>query len=91
MLLNGPFRDHEGGRDSSVGTTLGHEREHLTLSPAQARQRVDLPRGAEELRDHFGVQRGAAGCDPHESLYEVAHVRHPVLQQVADAGGAVGQ
>ena len=45
----------------------------------------------EQLRDDFGIQGGTSDGDPLQRLDEVADVGHPVLQQVADAGGVVGQ
>ena len=65
--------------------------EHLALAGVEHGERVGPPGGAEELGDHFGVQRRASDGDALERLDEVADVGHPVLEQVADAGGVVGQ
>jgi len=60
---------------------------HLTLPPGERGQRIGVPAGAEKLPDHFGVEHGTAARHAADGLDEVADVRHPVLQQVADSGG----
>jgi len=45
--------------------------------------RQRLPAG-EKLRDHFGIHGGTASGDPADGVDELADVRHPVLEQVAD-------
>ena len=38
----------------------------------------------QQLRDHFGVERGAAGGEPAQRLEELGDVGDPVLQQVPE-------
>ena len=78
-------------RDGRVRPALRHEGEDLALAGRQHGERVRAPRRAEELRHHFGVQGRTSYGDALERLDEVADVRHAVLEQVADAGGVVGQ
>ena len=79
------------GGDGRVGSTFRHEGEHLPLPGAQHRDRVGVPGGPQELGHHFGVERRAAGRHPHQGFDEVAHVGHPILEQIADPGRIVGQ
>jgi hypothetical protein len=78
-------------RDGGVGAPLRHEPQDLALARGQDGERVDASRRTEKLGDDFGVQGGTSYGDPLERFDEVADVGHPVLQQVADAGGVVGQ
>ena len=64
----------------------------MSLSSGGERgQPAALPAGPEQLADHLGVQRGAAARDPLQRRGELGHVGHPVLEQVADPGGAALQ
>ncbi len=91
MLLDRPAGDDQGGRDPGVGAALGHQGEHLALARGQRGQALGVAAGAEELADHLGVEGGAAGGDPGQRVGELGHVGDPVLEQVADAGGAALQ
>ena len=86
-----PSDDHQRGGDGRVGPALRHEGEHLPLPGGQDRDRVGVPGGAQELGDHFGVQRRPPDATRTERLDEVADVGDPVLEQVADPGRIVGQ
>ena len=77
--------------DGGVGAALGHESQDLALAGGQDGERVGAARRAQELGHDFGVQGGTSYGDALEGFDEVADVGHPVLQQVADAGGVVGQ
>ena len=56
-----------------------------------AGQAAGVAAGAEELADHLRVEGGAAGGDPGQRVGELGHVGDPVLEQVADPGGAALQ
>ena len=45
---------------------------------------------AEQLADHLPVQHGAAAGHPAQRLDELVVAEHPVLEQVADPAGLVG-
>ena len=51
------------GRDGAVGATLGHEAEHLALAVGEPLERVLATGAGQQLRDHLGVERGAAAAD----------------------------
>nr|WP_311736924.1 hypothetical protein [Streptomyces sp. Ag109_G2-6] len=87
VLVHGPLGDDEPIGDLGVAVSLGHHREYLAFAFRQPAQGVAARR--EELTDHFGVERGAAGRHPVEGVEEVVDAGDPVLEQVADAG-AVG-
>ena len=91
VLFDRPLGDHELLGDGRVGAALGHQGEHLSLPGAQHRDGVGLPGGPQQLGHHLGIERGPPRGDPTQGLDEVAHVGHPVLQQVADPGRVVGQ
>ena len=84
VLLDGPLGDDEPRGDRAVRAALGHQREHLTLARAEIVERVAAAGAGEELADHLGVDRGAAGGDPVDGLEEVARLGHAVLEQVPD-------
>ena len=42
---------------------------------------------SDEGLDHFGVECHPALCDPGERVVELVEVQHPVLEQIAEAGG----
>ena len=45
----------------------------------------------EQLRDHLGIQGGAAAGDAAQRVEELVHPPDPVLQQVADRADTVGE
>jgi hypothetical protein len=91
VLLHGSLGDEQRGGDAGVRPALGHEPEDVVLAGGQGGQRVLAPSPGEELGDDLGVQRGAAGGHALHGLEEVAHVGHPVLEQVAHPLGPSGQ
>ena len=50
-----------------------------------------LSAAPDQLRDERRVERGAALGDPPHRSGELVHIRHPVLEQIADSLGALGQ
>src|SRR5580700_8861275 len=48
---------------------------------------IGAPAGAQDVRDDFGVEGGAAGCHPAQRVDELADIADAVLEQVSDAGG----
>ena len=76
--------------DAGVGAALGHQPQHLLLARGEAVHRV-VAAADHQLGDDLGVQRGAAGGDPAHRVEEVADVRDPVLEQVADRAGGLRQ
>ena len=82
-------RDDQRRGDGGVGPALGHQRQHLALAGGERGASVGRAGlAAEQLGHDLGVEGGAAGGDPAQRVDEVADVGHPVLEQVADAGGA---
>ena len=55
------------------------------------RQRVVGPVADHELGDDLGIERRAAPGDASQGVHELADVADAVLEQVADAAGAVGE
>jgi hypothetical protein len=48
---------------------------------------IGAPAGAQDVRDDFGVEGGAAGCHPAQRVDELADIADAILEQVSDAGG----
>src|SRR3954471_3649292 len=92
VLLHGARRDDHRTGDRRVGTTLGHQREHLVLARRQRPQRALVPgvAVAHQLLDDLAVQRRAAVGDAADRRHERLHVPHPLLEQVPDPALAVG-
>src|SRR5690606_8998070 len=91
VLLDGALAHHQLAGDGGVGAALGHEAEHLALAGRQPVERVAPAGAGQQLGDDLGVERRAAGADPAHGLQELGHVGDAVLQEVAEAGGVVGQ
>ena len=51
MLLDGPLGDPQLPSYAGIGAALGHEREHLSLTRAEHRQRVVTVAGSDQLGD----------------------------------------
>ncbi len=66
--LDGFGVDEEPRRDGMVRSTLSHQSENLTFTPAQPLQRVVVPRPPEQALDHLRVQGGAAGGHAPDGL-----------------------
>lgn len=85
MLFHGSLCYPEPAGDPAVGTTLRHEREHLTLT---GREDVEWIIGAlsrDKLLNKRRIHDRTASDDPLERLDEVGDVRDTPLQQVSDA------
>ena len=91
VLLDGPLGDDELVGDALVRAALGHVLEHLALARGQLVDGVVAAPPADELRDDRRVERRAALPHTPDRGGELAHVGDPVLEQVADALGALGE
>ena len=89
VLLDGVRRDDEHLGDALVRAALGHQLEHLALARRQRVQRVVAAAPAEHVRDDGRVEHRAAGGHALDGVGEQREVGHAVLEQVADALGAV--
>jgi len=66
--------------------------EHLALPAGEGRiERGGLAARSEELGHDLGIEGGPSSRDALERFDEVADIRHPILEQVPDAGGALGE
>src|ERR1700730_9749607 len=77
--------------DRRVRASLCHEVEDLPLA---FRERADGPAPfdtVDERADDRGVEYGAAGGDLGEGVHELTRMGNPVLQQIADPTGLVGE
>jgi hypothetical protein len=79
------------GRDGGVRAALRHEFEDLALARGEPGEGDVAGVRGEQLGDHLGVYGGVAGRDPPHRLDELVGVDHPVLDQISDRPGAVGQ
>ena len=86
-----PSEIDEQRRDAHVGAALGHRGQDVALARRQCLQPVVGLARDHELGDDLGVEGGPAPGDTPEGVHELADVRDPVLEQVADAAGAVRQ
>jgi hypothetical protein len=85
--LHGAFADDKPLRDTGVGEALRHELQYPPFTLGQPVQ--GTPRcGGHEPGDDLRVECRAAVGDPLGRVEEVAHLEHPVLQEVAEAGPA---
>ena len=75
--------------DRVVRAPLGHQLHHLALARRELGERVVAAGTAHELGHHLRVERRAALGHARDRLHEAIHVRHAVLEQVADAAGGV--
>jgi hypothetical protein len=85
VLLDGSWREEEGGRDAGVGPAFGHEGEHVAFARGERVEGSGVPAGGQQLADHFPVQGATADRDPSYGVGECADIGDPVLEQVADA------
>jgi hypothetical protein len=71
---------------------LGHQCQHLALPAGEGRiQHGSLAARSEELGHDLGIEGGPSSRNALERFDEVADIRHPILEQVPDAGGALGE
>ena len=89
VLLDRVRRDDEHLGDALVRAPLGHQLEHLALARRELVERVVAAAAAEHVRDDRRVEHRAAGGDAPDRVGEQREVGHAVLEQVADALGAV--
>ena len=89
MLLDGVRRDDEHLGDALVRAALGHQLQHLALARREGLERIVAAAPAEHVRDDGRVKHRPAGRDALDGVGEQREVGHAVLEQVADALGAV--
>src|SRR5215217_2705756 len=91
VLLDGAVGDDELLGDPGVGAALGHEAEDLTLPRRELVDRIVPPPPPDELRDDRRVEGRPALAHTADRVCELVHVRYAVLEQIADAFGALGE
>src|SRR4051794_3224388 len=91
MALDRALAQHELLADALVRQPLRHELEHLALARCQLREWIVSGPAPDHARHNFRVEGRPAGRDAANRIDEAAHVSNAVLQQVADAVGAVGE
>jgi hypothetical protein len=91
VLLDRARGDDERVGDRLVGAALGHQPEHLLLARAQHLERARAALARDQQPDDRRVERRSALGHPPHGLGEVVDVGDAVLEQVADALGALGQ
>jgi PAS domain S-box-containing protein len=89
VLFDSSFCNPEALRDTAIGTSLGHEREHLTLPGGQLLQWVTSRAVGDEFLHERGVDDCAASSDPFQRIDQVSNLLDPVLEEVSDAFAAV--
>ena len=75
--------------DALVRAAFRHELEHLALARGQLVERILAPAAADQLRDERGIEGGAAVRNAPHRADELVDIGDAVLQQVADALGAL--
>src|SRR5688572_869996 len=83
--------DVEGTGDRGVGVSLGHPRERGALRRRQPVDRATGRPALEHLGDDLRVERGPAVRDLSHRVDEGRGVRDALLEEVADARGAVAE
>jgi hypothetical protein len=68
---------------------FGHGAKHLALTRAEIFERV-RSNVTEEAGDDFGVQGRAPASDTSHCVDELVEVGDAVFEEIADAGGVVG-
>ena len=91
VRLDGLRAEEELLADRPVRAALRDQAEHLALPGRQLVERVVVAPAAEELRDDVGVDDGAAVRDAADGGEELVELDDPVLEQVAEALGAVAE
>src|SRR6516164_7642920 len=92
VFLDGVLGDEQPFRDRLVGPSLGHQPEYLPLPVGELLERIAVPPGpADQLAHHRRIQHRTALAYLTHAGGEPGQVRHPLLEQVADALGASGQ
>jgi hypothetical protein len=91
VLLDRAQRDHHAFRDRLVRPAFGHELEYLALARRQIFQWVVRAPPADQLRDDGRIERRPALTDATDGSGELLHVRHAVLEQIADTLGVLAE
>jgi hypothetical protein len=91
VLLDPTGRDDVVVSDRGIGPALGDQREDFPFPLGEGCQRVGAAARGQQLTDHLRVEHCAAAGDPGDRVDEVADVRYPVLEQVADTSGSSGE
>jgi hypothetical protein len=89
VLFHGRLADGQGRGHADVRLAFGHRRQHGPLPGREVAQWVVPPVAAQHAPDDRGVQRGAPGRHPPDRADERLDVPDALLEQVADAFGAV--
>jgi hypothetical protein len=85
------FRNAQQRCDADVGAALGHRREDITFARRQRSQRIAGSVANHQLGHDLGIERRPASSNATQGVHELRDVAHPVLQQVADAAGTIGE
>ena len=91
VRLDGLGAQEQRLADRRVGAALGHQPEHLALAFGEVVERIALSRAHHEAGDDRRIDHAVAVDDALEGIGEDGHVRHPVLEQVTDPFGDVGE
>ena len=75
--------------DAVVGAPLSHQGEDLELARREVVERAAGPPPADHALHDLGIERRAAAGDAPDRVGEQRQIAHAVLEQVADAAGAV--
>src|SRR5665213_1008605 len=73
--------------DCTVGATLGHQAENLSLPRGELVKWMRTPAPCKQLRDDLRVENRAPRSDAAQRVDELDDVSDPVLQQVTDSSG----
>ncbi len=91
VLADGLLRDEQPLGDSPVGAALRHQLQHLALPGGERGDRLVALAPGHEPGDDLRVEHRAAARHGADRVGEPVVVEHPVLQQVADRPGLVGE
>jgi DNA-binding NarL/FixJ family response regulator len=91
VLFHHAGRDEQDLGDGGVRPALRDQRQHLPLAAGERGEGIGVPAAGQQLPDDLGVEHCPAAGHAADGLDEVADVRDPVLEQVADPGGGSGE
>src|SRR5215470_814313 len=87
--FHGTYAQVQPGGDTGVGQPFGHQRQHSAFPFGQDRQRVLGAGGAaDKLRDDGRIHGGTTSGDAAYRVEEVVDLQDPVLEEIAQPGGA---
>jgi hypothetical protein len=89
MILDRADGDRQFSRDSSVRSALSHQGEHLALARCEIAEPSRNARSRDQALDDLGVERRPPARHPADRAREQRQIPHPILQQVANALGAL--